>query len=142
MDIIFPDTVPEEFWDIIEKAQQDPLRFRAIIKKINRQQLLLFYWTYEELANWLRTEYYSSNASRNLSEDGMSELANWVVAQGKEYYHKIFNHPELIPSKKDDLGFLSEAIEEYEQRYKSDLPSNTNEWDDDWLIHGKKSPWL
>ncbi len=71
----------------------------------------------------------------------MAELANWVVGQGREFYSTIFRHPERIPAKKNDIGFMSEIVEEYEQRFDSDLPINTHEWDYAWKQHGKKGPW-
>jgi hypothetical protein len=137
-----PSTVPEGFWKIIEKAQQDPIRFRKLLKKMNRGRIIRFYWTYEELANQLRTERYWLYIHPDLSEDGLAELANWVVAQGKEYYCKILEHPELIPPKKNDAGLMSEVVEEYEQRYNDDIPTNTHEWDVNWKLNGKKSPWV
>lgn len=135
------DTVPEEFWKTIEDARQEPMRFRELLKKMNRGQMIRLYWTYEELANLLRTERHAAHASPDLSEDGLAELANWVVAQGKDSYRKVLEHPESIPPKKDDPGLLSELVEEYEQRYKDDIPPNTHEWDDKWKQRGKKSPW-
>jgi hypothetical protein len=136
-----PETTPDEFWKTIEDAYQDPKRFRASLEKMDREALTHLYWTYEELANLLRTGDFVSHVDPDLSEDGTAELANWVVAQGRAYYTKIFEHPELIPLRKNDIGFVSELVEEYEQRYNSDLPLNTHEWDYAWKQHGKKSPW-
>jgi uncharacterized protein DUF4240 len=135
------DTVPDEFWTTIEEAQQDPVRFRGMLKKMNRGAIIRFYWTYEELANQIRTERYFPHVHPDLSEDGLAELANWVVAQGKTFYRRILDHPELIPKKKDDAGLLSEVVEEYEQRFKDDIPLNAREWDEEWREHGKSSPW-
>lgn len=137
----FPDSIPDEFWQVIEDAHQDRAKFREILKGMNRGKILRFYWTYEELANRIRLEPYLNYADPEISEDGMYELANWIVAQGKEYYKKIFNHPELIPPMKSDIGFLSDVVIEYEKRYNADLAINTHLWDDNWKQHGKKSPW-
>lgn len=137
----FPSTVPEEFWRIVENAHGDLALFREILKKMNRGRMVRFYWTYEELANQLRTERYWSYVHPKLSEDGLAELANWAVAQGKEYYEKLLEHPNLIPPEKNDVGLLSELIEEYEHRYHSDLPENNHQWNDNWEQQGKKSPW-
>lgn len=138
----FPYTVPEKFWATIEESAQDPKQFRTNLKHMNRGQIIQFYWTYEELANRLRTERYIPYVDPGLSEDGLAELANWVVAQGREYYNKILIFPEQIPTKKNDAGLLSELIDEYEQRYDNDVPINTHLWDDDWKLHGKKGPWI
>ncbi len=135
------DTVPDEFWASIEQAHQDPNRFRKMLGTMNRGAMIRFYWTYEELANQLRTERYFPHVHPDLSEDGLAELANWVVAQGKAYYREILDHPEQIPPKKDDAGLLSEVVEEYEQRFKDDIPINARDWDEAWREHGKSSPW-
>lgn len=137
----FLKTIPDEFWKIIDDAHQDRRRFRGALENLDREALTRLYWTYEELANLLRTEDFVSHADPHLSEDGMAELANWVVGQGREYYSRVFEHPELIPKKKNDIGFTSELVEEYEQRFDSDLPPNTHEWDYAWKQHGKASPW-
>ena len=103
--------VPEEFWSIIDEAQQDRKRFREMLRKMDRERILDFYWTYEELANHLRTGRYWPHVHPDLSEDGVAELANWVVAQGKAYYSKILDRPEFIPPKKNDVGLVSELVE-------------------------------
>jgi hypothetical protein len=135
------DNVPDDFWKLIEDSDRDTNKFRQLLKKLNREQINWFYWTYEELANGIRADRYLPYVLPELSEDGLAELANWVVAQGKKYYRKILAHPELIPPKKDDVGLLSEVVEEYEQRFHDDVPLNTHAWDDEWRQHGKKSPW-
>jgi hypothetical protein len=137
----FADIVPEQFWKIIEEAKQDRKRFRDMLKKMNRAAIIDFYWTYEELANQLRTERYWPHVDPDLSEDGLAELANWVVAQGKAYYRNILDYPNAIPPKKNDAGLLSEVVEEFEERFNDDIPPNTREWDIEWSRHGKKSPW-
>src|SRR5258705_267271 len=135
------DEVPAELWTMIEAARGDPSRLRGELKAMTRKQLEHFCWTYEELATHLRTERHLPYVQSNLSEDGMAELANWVVAQGKSQYRKILEHAQLIPRKKNDPGLLSALIEEYEERFHDDMPLNTNMWDDEWREHGKESPW-
>ena len=135
------DSVPQEFWSTIAAAGGDPERLRVELKGMSREQLVHFCWTYEELAAHLRTERHLPYVQRDLSEDGIAELANWVVAQGKSEYRKILDTPRLIPGKKTDPGLLSALIEEFDERYDDDIPPNTRVWDDDWRTHGKKSPW-
>jgi hypothetical protein len=137
----FIESVPDKFWKIIEEARQDPNRFRQMLKKMSREEITHFCWTYEELANQLREDYYYDYVDPDLSEDGLAELASWVVAQGKDYYLKVWEDPEQIPPKKNDVGLTLQAIREYEERFNDDVPINTNEWDDEWKSHGKKSPW-
>lgn len=135
------DAVPGEFWAIIEDARQDPERFRGILKTMTRDQIVDFYWTYEELANHLRIDRFWPHVDPDLSEDGLAELANWVVSQGMAYFIQILDHPDLIPKRELDPGLLSEAVEEFEERFDDDIPMNTHEWDAEWKQHGKNSPW-
>jgi hypothetical protein len=137
----FPDSIPDDFWQTIEEAGQDRSKFRELLKTMNRGRINRFYWTYEELANRIRTEPYWQYANPDLSEDGMAELANWIVAQGRNYYQNILEHPDQIPARKNDIGFMSDLVVEYENRYDADVAINTHLWDDDWKSNGKKSPW-
>lgn len=137
----FLEAIPDEFWKTVEDAHRDRKRFRAALAQMDREALIHLYWTYEELANLLRTEDFAAHADPDLSEDGSAERANWVVGQGREYFARVFQHPELIPPRENDIGFMSELVEEYEERYGSDLPPNTHEWDYAWKRHGKGSPW-
>lgn len=138
----FLGSIPEEFWRIIEDARQDPDRLRERLRGMNREELIDFAWTYEGLANELRSDIYLDFVEPDTSEDGLAELANWVVAQGRELYEEVWKDPEQLPPAHDDPGLLLEAIREYEERYDDDdIPLNENEWDYDWRSHGKRSPW-
>jgi hypothetical protein len=139
--IEFPDSIPDEFWRAIEEARQDRMKFREILQKMNRGNILRFYWTYAELAIRIRTKRFSQHADPDLSEDGMDELANWVVAQGRDYYRNIILHPEKIPASKSDVGFMSDIVITYENRYGTSPEPNTHLWNDHWKLQGKKSPW-
>jgi hypothetical protein len=46
-----------------------------------------------------------------------------------------------MPARHDDPGFVSQLVEEYEERYGADLPINTHLWDTQWRANGKESPW-
>ncbi len=36
------------------------------------------------------------------SEDGIEDISYWVVSQGRDFYMKILNNPELIPYSVED----------------------------------------
>jgi hypothetical protein len=115
-----PDEVPDEFWSVIEEAQQDPERLHDIMKRMNRGGIIRFFWNYEEAAAHLIPLFGDSG----LSEDGIHELSNWIIAQGKDYYRRIWDHPELISGPMDDPGLMGRTILEYERRFGEDLPMN------------------
>lgn len=135
------DQVPNNFWDVIAAASQDPDAFRSLIGRMDRQQVIDFLWTYEELAAHLRTDKHARHAAPTLSEDGLAELANWVVGQGRDTYAEILRQPDRIPPRADDLGFVSELVEEFESRFSEDVPFNSNSWDPRWRERGKSGPW-
>ncbi len=137
----FLTSIPDDFWQMIDEAAGDPGKFRELLGGLTRPRIIRFYWTYEELANHLRTERFLPFVHPDLSEDGVAELSNWVVAQGKSYYENILNNPVQIPPKMDDAGFLSELVEEFEEKYGDDLPINTRYWNYRWKETGKKGPW-
>lgn len=108
-----PDEVPETLWKIIEDAGGDPERLREILRRLNRGQLSRFAWNYEEAAAHIRPLF----DELGLSEDGMLELANWVVAQGKELYRKVWDDPSIITEAQNDPGIFGAAVMEYQRRY-------------------------
>jgi hypothetical protein len=135
----FLESIPDEFWRTVEEARQDPERLRVLLKRMSRDELVRFAWTYEALANELRAEQYWTP---ELSDDGLFELAHWVLAQGKDYYERVWENAEEMPREKKRSPGLLHAIEaEYEERFGEDIPLNTNEWDEEWKSHGKKTPW-
>lgn len=140
-DETFLESIPEEFWQTIAKARADPNRFRKMLKRMSREEIIDFYRTYKEVASQLTDDIYWDYVDPELSEDGLHELANWVVAQGKDSYSRIFDYPEEIPPQKDDPGLQSEAIDVFKERFGGHIPRNTREWDDEWREHGKQSPW-
>jgi hypothetical protein len=135
------DQVPTHFWEVIASARQDPQRFRAALAHMDRESLTQFGWTYEELAAQLRSRDHARYAHQDLSEDGLAELANWIVALGRESYLDILEHPDRMPGRHADSGFMSELIEEFEERFSDDFPYNDRSWDPDWRAKGKPGPW-
>jgi hypothetical protein len=115
-----PDQVPDEFWDVIEACEQDPTRLREILDDANRGTLLRFGWNYEEAAAHLKPLFFDSG----LSEDGIHELCNWIVAQGRDFYRRAWDDPGVVPIPKDDPGLLGEAVIQYERRFGEDMPVN------------------
>ena len=141
---IYLASIPDEFWRIVEAARQDPDRMTELLKKEkpSRKELKHLSWTFEALANELREGVYTEYTAPELSEDGIFEVAHWVVAQGKEFYEKVWEDPSKMPrTKKHDPGLWAAIENEYEERFGAGVPLKEKDWDVDWRKHGKKSPW-
>lgn len=115
-----PDEIPAKFWEIIEAAGGDPDRLQEFLRAANRGQLSRFAWNYEEAAAHLRPLF----DDRGLSEDGMLELANWVVSQGRDYYKRVWDDPDVVTGDHEDPGLFGAAVAEYQRRYGEPLSIN------------------
>lgn len=138
---LFLESVPEEFWETVEAAQQDPARLRGLLKQMSRDEIINFVWVYQDAAAQLRADHYWHYVDPDLSEDGLAELANWVVAQGRDYYGRVWEDAAEMPPRKNDAGLLRAAHREFKERFGEDIPLNRNEWDEQWRSHGKKGPY-
>jgi hypothetical protein len=125
------DNLPEEFnpawisdwfWDIIQRAHKDRTQLRLILSKLGKEELLRFHSEFVVAAIQLRGERFHPYMED--SEDGVADISDWVVSQGKESYLMVWEHPEKIPysvwgKAAEDLA--GEASDIYEERY-DDLP--------------------
>jgi hypothetical protein len=125
------DSIPNSFWDTIALARQDLERFDALLKQMNRRELIEFDWNYQEAKAQFKWERYIDVllcVMSEVSEDTLDDICDWIVAQGKEYYTQIFNNPELMPTEIDNrdpaLGILGAIIHEYDERYGESIPYN------------------
>lgn len=122
------DLIPDSFWDLIAQAQQDREQYRARLKEMDRETLVRLFHTFELAAEELKGEPYIGHLSPKLSEDGVDDVAQWVVAQGKDAYTQIIEHPESIPSRVDSPpGFLDDVVEEHYERYDEPPPPDDEE---------------
>lgn len=141
-DDIYLESIPEEFWRVVEEARQDPDRMRELLKGMSRKKLKHFAWTFEALATELREEPFTKHTAPELSEDGIFEVAHWVVAQGKDFYEKVWEDPSKMPrTKKRDPGLLGAIEKTYKERFGDFVPLNEKDWDPEWRENGKSSPW-
>jgi hypothetical protein len=100
------------FWSLIELSRSDWPRFVEALQQLSDHDRWKLYWTYSAALGVLRTPDYEEHAAPDLVEDGLYDLAAWIVAQGRDYYMDVVDHPDQMP---DDL-----PDEPYEQGYPLD----------------------
>lgn len=88
------------FWNIISKATLDREKLRKILKDMDREDIIEFQSMFVDFSIELQDEPYIDYMEE--SEDGIEDIANWVVSKGKEYYNKIIENPNLIPYSVED----------------------------------------
>ncbi len=110
------------FWDIVAKAKQNPIELRAILFALQKDEIKRFHSEFMEAAIELTDEPFQKHMFGN-SEDGVADIVEWVVSQGKEYYWTVWHNPNLIPPFLDDdvpsLAGVAPLV--YWQKYGEDL---------------------
>lgn len=118
-------SIYDTFWEMIALARQNREQFRTRLKEMDRESLTHFCWTYEITAADFKYEPYI-NYLDSKSEDGIDDISQWIIGQGKDYYMRILNNsaliPKDIPGRDPALGYLSDAVREYRARYSEPVP--------------------
>ena len=118
-----PEDVPADFWELIALARSDREQYRSRVKEMSREQLIDFYWAYENLAAEIKSEKHVRHMDPGFSEDSIDNLAFWVVAQGEEFYTDVLNNPERTPERAGTgAGYLDDVVREYARRYQTSVP--------------------
>lgn len=87
------------FWDIIAQAEGDERKMLEILKPMKTSQLREFDRLFRAAGQALWYEPYDQYmgfGTPGLSEDNIKDRANMAVSQGKEYYLKVLDHPEIL----------------------------------------------
>jgi hypothetical protein len=98
-----PDTdYPAEFWDIIHRGEQNPVRFRSMCLGLPKDQLGTFLRDYNGLASFFLcppfTLHLAGIGAVWCSEDTLHQVARLLISQGKSEVLKVWNHPEAFGS--------------------------------------------
>ncbi|SHG91616.1 DUF4240 domain-containing protein [Pedobacter caeni] len=88
------------FWDIILRAGQSRPKLKAILSAFSKEELLKFQEEFVEASVELQDDPYLEFMEE--SEDGVEDIANWVVSKGKSYYDHILQHPNEVPNSVND----------------------------------------
>lgn len=89
------------FWHIIEQAEMDRERLRAILANLSRAETFRFQDLFVEFATELQDEPYTLHVAPDESEDGVADISHLVVSQGEDVYNSTISQPEQMPSHVD-----------------------------------------
>ena len=120
------DYAPRSFWEMVALARRDQEQFIETLGNMNREALIEFIWTFEEVAAEFKYEPYTDHVSSDLSEDGIDDVSIWVVEQGRDYAYEVYDVPSRMPKRVDHpIGFLSKAVRMFYQRFEGPVPFKT-----------------
>ena len=112
----------EWFWSIIAIADHNLDQLRVELLKLDQKELRRFHEEFVQLAAELKELKFARFVEE--SEDGLTDVAEWVVSQGKETYRAILNDPSSIPhtvegKENEILTFVAKKV--YEERFGDTL---------------------
>jgi hypothetical protein len=116
--------ISEWFWDIIRRADKSKLKLRAILEGFTQAEIYKFQDEFLEARAELTDDTFVTYIDPDESEDGVTDIANWVVSQGKEYFEEVLEDPQKIPSQVeiDNPEILFGVAEDiYEERFGETL---------------------
>jgi hypothetical protein len=121
------DIISDFFWEAIEQANKDRNCLERILIEKDKNIICKFSEEFETLAVALTDDRFLNFMEKELSEDNIEDICNWIVSQGKDYYISIYNHPELMP-KYQDIQFkeilVGVAGIVYEDKFDEELPDD------------------
>lgn len=89
------------FWDLIGRASLDRGKLREILQDLTKAEIYRFNDEFEAAAAELKDDPFVEFIDSEESEDGIDDIANWVVSHGFEYYGRVLENPSLIPARVD-----------------------------------------
>ncbi|RKH44584.1 DUF4240 domain-containing protein [Corallococcus sicarius] len=90
--------ISDGFWSIIERAGQDRLKLRDILWDLSEEEVARFHKEFVLATSVLRGEPFDALLyEAGESEDGVMDVAYWVVAQGRALYDAVLKNPDSIP---------------------------------------------
>ena len=89
------------FWDIILKSDKNREKLKAILLTFNKEDIVKFQEQFVDASIELQDDPYLEFMEE--SEDGVEDIANWVVSNGKDFYYHILEHPNQIPNSVNDF---------------------------------------
>ncbi|MGQ0773197.1 MAG: DUF4240 domain-containing protein [Pseudonocardiales bacterium] len=105
----------------MDLGNKQPDELERMLATMPEEELVDFYWTYEQAAADLKDEDFRTYLDPELTEDGIDDLAQWIVAQGLNYYEKVMLDPSKIPPRLPDGAvpprWTGLAFRSYRQRY-------------------------
>jgi hypothetical protein len=91
----------DRFWRTVDAAGRDRERLRAALMLMTKDEIDQFQDIFVEMAVELRGEPYTFHVAPGESEDGLEDISNWVVSQGREQYEAVLGDPGLMPAEVD-----------------------------------------
>jgi hypothetical protein len=115
------------FWGIVERAQKDRTTLDRILRGLERKDLIRFQHHFEETSLDLQGPRFT-DLLPDLSEDGIQDIADWVVTQGRAFYEQVQADPKRMPTTRAGgalATFSGVADNVFYERFNERIPRRT-----------------
>ncbi|MFP3387618.1 DUF4240 domain-containing protein [Brevibacillus sp. SIMBA_040] len=85
----------EWFWETIRMANSDREKLKDVLWGFELDELISFQEEFVDFSIELQDQPYTDYMEE--SEDGIEDIANWVVSKGKVFYDEILRNPQSLP---------------------------------------------
>jgi len=85
----------EWFWKTINMANSDREKLKDVLWGFELDELISFQEEFVDFSIELQDQPYTDYMEE--SEDGIEDIANWVVSKGKAFYDEILRNPQSLP---------------------------------------------
>jgi hypothetical protein len=89
------------FWNIVDRATRSRERLRKLLEGFGSKDLRRFDEEFQQAMAELKDTPFLERIDADQSEDGIDDIARWVVSQGRAFYFEVRRHPEKIPRRLD-----------------------------------------
>jgi hypothetical protein len=116
-----PGEILDSMWAIIDAANRDPEALVASLQPMNRGSLIRFIWSYDNAMADLSPRMGAHLGL--VSEDGLDDLDNWIVSQGRAYFEAVKLDPTQIPADWSERppterrSFYSSALRLFREKF-------------------------
>ncbi|MGJ1264708.1 DUF4240 domain-containing protein [Sphingobacterium spiritivorum] len=93
--------ISEWFWSLIKKANLDRDTLRGLLANFSKDDLIKFQEEFIDASVELQEAPFTDYMEE--SEDGVEDIANWIVSNGKAFYFHILNNPGETPNNVNDF---------------------------------------
>ena len=97
------DEPSEWFWRVLESAEGSSSRLAEVLGGMEREEIIRFHREFKYAAERLADEPFSEYL-RGRSEDGIADLTDWIVSQGREAYAGVLADPASMPADLEPDG--------------------------------------
>ncbi|NTX00189.1 DUF4240 domain-containing protein [Myxococcus sp. CA040A] len=118
------EAISDSFWDIIRRAEMRSDRLKRILWEMPEDEVARFHEEFVRASSVLRGSPFDAILDEAVSEDTLMDIAYWVVAQGREFYEGVLEHPNRIPRhvKGGDPAVMHHvAVEVFDERFGKEL---------------------